>query len=94
MPGPNGPSLIVVGKVTTPTGGYRVAFQPMIIERRSLPVQIVATLQVTPPSGMATQAVVTHDVRGQWPSSASVGSVEIVCAGQLLARISPVQTAS
>ena len=94
MPGPNGPSLIVVGKVTTPTGGYRVEFDPMIVSRRSYPVQHVATLRVTPPSGMATQAIVRHDVRGQWPSSNAVGSVDVVCGGQLLARISPVQTAS
>ena len=93
-PGRTRPSLIVIGKVTTPTGGYRVEFEPMIVSRRSYPVQNVATLRVTPPAGMATQAVVTHDVRGQWPSGAQVGSVEIVCDGQLLARISPVQTAS
>ena len=94
MPGPNGPTLIVIGKVTTPAGGYSVVFEPMIISRRSYPVQHVATLRVTPPTGMATQAVITHDVRGQWPSSTSVGSVDVVCGGQLLARISPVQTAS
>ena len=94
MPGPTGPSLIVIGKVTTPTGGYRVEFDPMVISHRSYPVQIVATLRVTPPAGPATQAVVTHDVRGQWPQSGPVGAVDIVCAGQLLARISPVQTAS
>ena len=94
MPGPNGPSLIVIGKVTTPTGGYRIAFDPMIVSRRSYPVQHVATLRVTPPTGMATQAIVTHDVRGQWPSATEVGAVDVVCGGQLLARISPVQTAS
>ena len=93
MPGPTGPSLIVVGKVATPTGGYSVGFEPTLIRRESYPVQIVATLRVVPPTGAATQAVVTHDVRGQWPSAEPVGSVDIVCGNQVLARISPVQTA-
>ncbi|QIL01930.1 hypothetical protein G7078_03405 [Sphingomonas sinipercae] len=94
MPGPNAqPTLIVTGKVTTPTGGYRVEFDPQALSRRSEPVQMVATLRVTPPTGFATQALVTHDVRGQWASPAKVGAVDIVCDGQLLQRISPVTTA-
>ena len=93
MPGPTGPSLIVTGKVTTPTGGYSLGFESDLIRRESYPVQIAATLRVIPPAGPATQAVVTHDVRGQWPSAEPVGSVDVVCGNQVLARISPVQTA-
>ena len=95
MPGPDArPRLIATGKVTTPTGGYRVEFDPQVIVRRSYPVQIVATVRVIPPTGPATQSVVTHDVRGQWDAREAIGSVDIVCGAQLLARISPVQTAS
>lgn len=94
MPGPTAPTLIVTGKVSTPTGGYSVAFEPDVIRRESYPVQIVATLRVAPPSGGATQAVVTHEVRGQWPMAEPVGSLDILCGGEVLARISPVQTAS
>ena len=59
----------------------------------SYPVQVAADLQVTPPSGGATQAVVTHDVRGEWPISPPVGSVTVRCGDQVLARISPVESA-
>lgn len=95
MPGPNaGPTLIATGKVTTETGGYRVAFDPDLIVRESYPVQVVATLRVVPPTGGATQAVVTHDVRGGWKAPGEpVGSFEIRCGGDVLARISPVETA-
>jgi hypothetical protein len=42
---------------------------------------------------MATQALTTQDVRGEWPVSPPVGSVTITCGGQVLARIAPVETA-
>jgi hypothetical protein len=94
MPGPNArPTLIATGKVTTPTGGYQIDFDPQLIVRESYPVQIVATLRAVPPSGGATQAIVTHDVRGQWEARDPIGAVDIVCGSQVLARISPVQTA-
>ena len=93
MPGPNAqPTLIATGRVTVPTGGYRFAWGDVRV-MESYPVQVVAELQVIPPSGAATQAVVTHEMRGQWPMSSPVGSLEIRCGGQTLARISPVQNA-
>ena len=93
MPGPNArPTLIVTGKVTVPTGGYRHAWTDMRV-MESYPVQVAADLQVTPPSGGATQAVVTHDVRGQWPIAPPVGSVTVRCGDRVLARIAPVETA-
>jgi hypothetical protein len=93
MPGPGArPTLIVTGKVTVPTGGYRIAWADMRV-MESYPVQVAADLQVIPPDGMATQAIVTHDVRGQWPISPPVGAVTINCGGRVLARISPVETA-
>ena len=93
MPGPNArPTLIVTGKVTVPSGGYRFAWRDMRV-MESYPVQVVAELEAIPPTGGATEAIVTHDVRGQWPMNPPVGSVTVTCGGQTLARISPVQTA-
>jgi hypothetical protein len=93
MPGPGAtPTLIITGKVTVPTGGYRFAWRDVRV-MESYPVQVVAELDVFPPTQAATQAIVTHDVRGQWPISPPVGSVTVSCGGQTLAAISPVQTA-
>ena len=93
MPGPDArPTLIVSGKVTVPTGGYRLAWVDMRV-MESYPVQVGVDLQVIPPAGGATQAVVTHDVRGQWPISPPVGAVTVRCGGRLLASIAPVETA-
>lgn len=93
MPGPNAqPTLIVTGKVTTPTGGYTFAWRDLR-RMESYPVQIVADLEALPPDGMATQAIDTHDLRGEWAQSPPVGSVTITCGNRTLARISPVDTA-
>jgi hypothetical protein len=93
MPGPGArPTLIVTGKVTVPTGGYQPA---LLLEHvaESYPVQVMTRLHPNPPAGPATQAVVTHDVRGQWAMADPVGSVTVRCGGEVLARISPVETA-
>ena len=93
MPGPNArPTLIVTGKVTVPTGGYRIEWGDFRVAE-SHPVQIFADLHVIPPSGGATQAVTTHDVRGQWPMDQQVGSFTVRCGERVLAHISPVETA-
>lgn len=93
MPGPDArPTLIVTGKVTVPTGGYRFVWRDMRV-MESYPVQIAVELEAVPPAGGATRAIVTHDVRGQWPMNPPVGSVTVRCGGQALARISPVETA-
>jgi hypothetical protein len=93
MPGPNArPTLIVTGKVTVPTGGYRFAWGDMRV-MESYPVQVALDLQAIPPAGPATQAVVTHDIRGEWPISPPIGSLTIRCGPTLLARIAPVETA-
>ncbi len=92
MPGPNdNPRLIVSGRVTVPTGGYRVSLR-MGQVAESYPVQVTVYLDATPPSGMATQALVTHDVRGSWRSEERVGSVTIRCGSGVLARIDNVET--
>ena len=93
MPGPGAsPTLIVTGKVTVPTGGYRFAWRDMRV-MESHPVQVAVELDAIPPTGGATQAVVTHDVRGQWPIQPPVGSVTVRCGDMVLTRISPVETA-
>ncbi|HUG45064.1 MAG TPA: hypothetical protein VMK31_00950 [Sphingomicrobium sp.] len=94
MPGPNArPTLHVTGKVVVPTGGYQMGFDPQLIIRKSYPAQAIARLRVAPPTGGASQAVMTHEVRWEWPLSQQVGSLEIVCEGETLARISQVPTA-
>jgi hypothetical protein len=59
----------------------------------SYPVQIAAELRTIAPTGGATQAVTTHDVRGEWPVDPPVGAVTVRCGDMVLARISPVETA-
>lgn len=93
MPGPNAnPRLIVTGKVTVPTGGYRVALR-MGPVAESYPVQVTVFLDATAPTGAATQALVTHDVRGSWRSEERVGAVTIRCGSRALARIDDIETA-
>lgn len=84
------PMLVVSGTVVAPTGGYRMEFVPNLTVLRSYPVQVIARLLPIPPQGPATQALVTHDVRWQWPLTGPVGSVSIRCGTQTLARVAPV----
>jgi hypothetical protein len=94
MPGPGmRPMLIVTGKVQTGTGGYRVSFDRELQIRKGYPAQAFATLRVSPPQQGATQGVVIHDLRGEWPVNQQLGSVEIRCGEETLASISPVATA-
>ncbi|MGH6659598.1 MAG: hypothetical protein ACREBM_08125 [Sphingomicrobium sp.] len=93
MPGPNSrPKLIVSGTVTVPTGGYALSLR-MGAVAESYPVQITVHLVARPPSGPASQALVTREVRGSWPSPQPVGAVTVRCGNKTLARISPVESA-
>lgn len=93
MPGTAaGPTLIVTGRVTVPTGGYTLSLERGPLQESHPPVQQVL-LRVRPPSGPATQAVVDHDVRGEWPALDAYGAVTVRCAGQVLADIRPVERA-
>lgn len=93
MPGPGAqPKLIVTGKVTVPTGGYQPALELGAVSE-SYPVQATVIFHPNPPAGPADQAVVTHEVRGEWPMQPPVGSLTVRCGNQVLARISPVETA-
>jgi hypothetical protein len=92
MPGPEGPKLIVTGQVTAPTGGYSFGWSDFRVAE-SYPVQVFVDLTAAPPAGPATQALVAQEVRGEWPLSPPVGSVTVLCGGNTLARIAPVETA-
>jgi hypothetical protein len=94
MPGPGArPTLIVTGKVVTPTGNNRAVFDADLEVRESYPVQVSATVRIVGQGGIATAAFTTHDVRGEWPMSQPVGSVTVRCGAHVLATISPVETA-
>ncbi len=93
MPGPNAPpTLTATGKVTVPTGGYHVQWAGLVV-LESYPAQVVAYLDVIPPAGLVTRAVVTHDVRGRWPVTPPVRSFTVRCGEHELARVAPVETA-
>jgi hypothetical protein len=91
--GPAAPTLHVSGKATTSTGGYLVSFDQSLQIRRGYPVQAFVTLRASPPAGPATQALVTHEVRGEWPLGQRIDMVEIRCGEQTLASITPVTAA-
>lgn len=94
MPGTGAPTLVISGKVTTPTGGYQVAFDQRIQIRRGYPAQAFVTLNVASPGGApVSQAVVTHEVRWEWPLNQPVGSVVVSCGDKTLAEITRIQTA-
>lgn len=94
MPGPGAqPKLIVTGKVVTATGGYQIAFDPRLQVTKRYPAQAFATLNVIPPSGPTTPAMVTQNVRWEWPLNLQIGSVEIRCGSETLVNITPVATA-
>ncbi len=93
MPGPNArPALIATGKVTVPSGGWTFAWRDLRV-MESYPVQVVAELEAIPPAGGASQAFVSHDIRGEWPVDPPVGAFTVRCGDMVLARVSPVETA-
>ena len=93
MPGPNArPTLIVTGKFTAPSGGYTYRWGPPRV-MESYPVQVSVQLMPIPPSGYASDALVDHEVRGEWPMTPPVGSLTVTCGDKVLGRVSPVETA-
>ena len=93
MPGPDArPKLVVAGKVTVPTGGYRFEWADMRV-MESYPVQVAVELRAVAPSGPASQAAVTQEVRNSWPIDPPVGALTVRCGDRVLARIAPVETA-
>lgn len=94
MPGPGlRPTLIVSGKVTVPTGGYRLALRLDPAVMQSYPPQLTVWLDAVPSEGPATQALVTSEVRGQWPATPPIGAIHIRCGGTAVGHIAKVVTA-
>ena len=90
--GGTGPTLMVVGKVTVPTGGWRFEWTDARV-MESYPVQVAMDLQAIAPAGGAIQAVMTQEVRFSMPLQPPVGSVTVRCGDRVLARIAPVEIA-
>lgn len=94
MPGPGAsPTLIVTGKVRTPTGGWRLGLRLDPAAMESDPPQRTVWLDAVPPSGAATQALVDHQLRGSWPVTPPLGAVHIRCGDRMIGHVSPVETA-
>ncbi len=100
MPGPDArPELIVSGTVTLPSAGYRVELRPGPADRSARPVQVVELVAI-PPDGPAAMVLTDADLRLAMPAlSAPPGApspyrgVRILCDGEELAFIAPVETA-
>ena len=92
MPGTERPGLIVVGTVTTPTGGHRSVLT-LGPTTRSEPPQQFVNLEIRAQGDIATQAVVTEEVRARFPALPRYGAVIILCNGREVGRVSPVETA-
>jgi hypothetical protein len=85
------PTLFLTGRVTLPTPGFGLEFEPTLVQRESHPVQVGARIRATRPEGIVAQVVTASDIRWQWPlQSASVGSVTVECGGRVLATVAPV----
>jgi hypothetical protein len=82
----SGPRLVVGGRVTMPTGGYRVELESGPVQRLEPPVQQVI-LRTTRVGGGATQAVVTHDVQGVFEHEEGVQRVAVRCGDGTVALI-------
>lgn len=79
-------NLVVTGEVTVPTGGFRVWLEEgpvQEIEPRTLQVLV----RTDPPVEGATQAIVTHQVRGVFPAQKRIGQVSLRCGDGTLAIV-------
>ncbi len=92
MPGTEPPRLVVSGRVTVPTGGWRLDLERGPVREIHPPVQEVI-LEAEPPSGGATQAIVTHQVTQSFPALPRYGAVIVRCGSDVLAEIGPIETA-
>lgn len=79
-------NLVVAGEVTVPTGGFRVWLEEgpvQEIEPRTLQILV----RTDPPAQGATQAVVTHQVRGAFPAKERIAQVSLRCGDGILALV-------
>ncbi|HWH17466.1 MAG TPA: hypothetical protein VNT77_03885 [Allosphingosinicella sp.] len=91
MPGSE-KKLWVAGNVTAPTGGWRLSLERGPVQEIDPPVQIIY-VRAEPPSGGATQALVKHELHGNFPPLARYGAVTIRCGSETLADINRVEEA-
>ena len=93
MPGPDGPSLHINGKIVLPTPGYTVEVKKGPLDRRQPPAQRLR-LEITPPTGIVAQVITTQEVKAKFPTNISAyRSVIIGCGDKVLAKIDSVETA-
>jgi len=84
------PTLNVSGIITVSSGGYSYNLTMGILDRMKPPTQRL-NLTVTPPEGMATQAITDIEVSGGFPAlSKSYKSIVILCGGEAIAEIADV----
>lgn len=79
-------NLVVTGEVTVPTGGFRVWLEEgpvQEIEPRTLQILV----RTDPPVEGATEALVTHRVRGAFPARKRIGQVSLRCGDGTLALV-------
>ena len=92
MPGPDGPSLHLSGKIVLPTPGYTIKVKAGPLDKSNPPVQRL-NLELTPPTGIVAQVVSSQEVKVQLPALASsYGAVIVSCGDKTLATITDVQT--
>ena len=79
--------LNIRGEVDLPTPGYKVEWQPGILDRRRPPAQRIS-LSLVPPEGIVAQVITPTKVNFTMPTSIlEYRSVMIYCGDKLLAEI-------
>lgn len=92
MPGPDGASLHISGKVVMPTPGYNIEVIKGPLDRRQPPAQRLR-LNITPPPGMVPQVLTTQEVKASFLAQASAYRAVIIgCGDKVLAEITNVET--
>ena len=83
----NKPKLVISGEVDLPTPGYKVEWQPGILDRRQPPAQRLS-ISFTPPDGVVARVITPTKVSYTMPSLLlEYRSVMIYCGDKLLADL-------
>ena len=93
MPGPGKAglgTLIVTGKVTAPTAGFRAILRAGRMDPKKTRVRSVE-LVVVPPKGMNGQVMTEIDVRLDARETVKLEGVQVMCGGKAIKWISPVE---
>lgn len=81
------PRLNISGEVDLPTPGYKVEWQPGILDRRNPPAQRIS-ISFIPPEGIVTQVITPTEISFTMRSPIlKYRSVAIYCGDKLLADI-------